>query len=158
MHVATRRTSAFSAGRAAARRRNPIASILSCADSRVAPGLRSTRRRRSFRRARGGQHRPTDLLSLEYGAQFLGSPLIVVLGPPTERSTPPSRWCRPRPCSRSFARAHAGLKPAVIGAEGEAATCSTTRSPRTFGGNRRLKARRRSSKATYQKIDIVGGL
>jgi carbonic anhydrase len=73
----------FSSGRAArAQAQYPIASILSCADSRVAPEL-------AFDQASGdlfvvrvaGNIVSTELLaSLEYGAQFLGSPLILVLG------------------------------------------------------------------------------
>lgn len=73
----------FAAGRAArAQGQYPIASILSCADSRVAPEL-------VFDQAPGdlfvvrvaGNVVDMDLLaSLEYGVQFLGSPLIVVLG------------------------------------------------------------------------------
>jgi len=73
----------FSTGRAArAQAQYPIASILACADSRVAPEL-------VFDQAPGdlfvvrvaGNIVTTNLLaSLEYGVQFLGSPLIVVLG------------------------------------------------------------------------------
>lgn len=73
----------FSAGRAArAQGQYPIAGILSCADSRVAPEL-------VFDQAPGelfvvrvaGNIVNLDLLaSLEYGVQFLGTPLILVLG------------------------------------------------------------------------------
>jgi carbonic anhydrase len=73
----------FSAGRAAlAQSQYPIAGILSCADSRVAPEL-------LFDQAPGelfvvrvaGNIMTTNLLaSLEYGVQFLGTPLIFVLG------------------------------------------------------------------------------
>jgi len=73
----------FSAGRAArAAGQYPIAAILSCADSRIGPEL-------AFDQAPGdlfvvrvaGNVVNTDLLaSLEYGVQFLGAPLIVVLG------------------------------------------------------------------------------
>ncbi len=73
----------FSAGRAArVQGQWPIAAVLSCADSRVAPEL-------LFDQAPGdlfvvrvaGNVVDTDLLaSLEYGVQFLGIPLIVVLG------------------------------------------------------------------------------
>lgn len=73
----------FSAGRAArAGGQWPIAAVLSCADSRVAPEL-------LFDQAPGdlfvvrvaGNVVDIDLLaSLEYGVQFLGVPLIVVLG------------------------------------------------------------------------------
>lgn len=73
----------FSAGRAArAQGQWPIAAILSCADSRVAPEL-------LFDQAPGdlfvvrvaGNVVDTGLLaSIEYGVQFLGVPLIMVLG------------------------------------------------------------------------------
>ena len=73
----------FSVGRAArAEGQYPIAAILSCADSRVSPEL-------AFDQAPGdlfvvrvaGNVVNTDLLaSIEYGLQFLGARLIVVLG------------------------------------------------------------------------------
>ena len=73
----------FSAGRAArAQAQYPMASILSCSDSRVVPDL-------VFDQAPGdlfvmrvaGNIVTNDLLaSIEYGFQFLGSPLIVVMG------------------------------------------------------------------------------
>ena len=73
----------FSAGRAARTQgQYPFASILSCADSRVAPEL-------AFDQGPGelfvvrvaGNFVNDDLLaSLEYGVQFLGTPLILVLG------------------------------------------------------------------------------
>src|SRR4030095_3827557 len=73
----------FSSGRAArAQGQYPIAAILSCADSRVGPEL-------VFDQAPGdlfvvrvaGNVVNTDLLaSIEYGLQFLGAPLIMVLG------------------------------------------------------------------------------
>jgi carbonic anhydrase len=73
----------FSSGRAArAQVQYPIAAILSCADSRVAPEL-------AFDQGPGdlfvmrvaGNIVTTDLLaSLEYGVQFLGVPFVMVLG------------------------------------------------------------------------------
>jgi len=73
----------FSAGRAArVQGQYPIAAILSCADSRVAPEL-------AFDQGPGdlfvvrvaGNIVNADLLaSLEYGVKFLGAPLILVLG------------------------------------------------------------------------------
>jgi len=73
----------FSVGRAArAQGQYPIAAVLSCADSRVGPEL-------IFDQAPGdlfivrvaGNLVNNDLLaSIEYGLQFLGAPLIVVLG------------------------------------------------------------------------------
>jgi carbonic anhydrase len=73
----------FSSGRAArAQAQYPIAAILGCADSRVAPEL-------VFDQAPGelfvvrvaGNIVNRDLLaSLEYGFQFLGVPLVMVLG------------------------------------------------------------------------------
>ena len=73
----------FSSGRAArAKSQAPIAAILSCADSRVSPEL-------LFDQAPGdifvmrvaGNIVNNDLLaSLEYGIEFLGAPLVMVLG------------------------------------------------------------------------------
>jgi carbonic anhydrase len=73
----------FSAGRAArVQAQYPIAAVLSCADSRVAPEF-------AFDQGPGdlfvvrvaGNIVNSDLLaSLEYGVQFLGVPLIMVLG------------------------------------------------------------------------------
>ena len=73
----------FSSGRAArAQVQYPIAAILGCADSRVSPEL-------AFDQGPGdlfvmrvaGNIVTTNLLaSLEYGVQFLGVPLVVVLG------------------------------------------------------------------------------
>jgi carbonic anhydrase len=60
----------------------PIASILSCADSRVAPELTFDQGQGDLFVARvaGNVMTPTVLASLEYGAKFLGVPLIMVLG------------------------------------------------------------------------------
>ena len=73
----------FSSGRAArAQAQYPVAAILSCADSRVAPEL-------LFDQAPGdlfvvrvaGNVVNRDLLaSIEYGIHFLGAPLVMVLG------------------------------------------------------------------------------
>lgn len=73
----------FSSGRAArVQGQYPIAQILSCSDSRVSPEL-------AFDQGPGdlfvmrvaGNIVNSDLLaSIEYGAQFLGAPLIMVLG------------------------------------------------------------------------------
>ena len=73
----------FSATRAArAQAQYPIASILSCADSRVVPDLVFDQSPGDLFVCRvAGNIVTTDLLaSLEYGVQFLGSPLILVLG------------------------------------------------------------------------------
>jgi carbonic anhydrase len=73
----------FTAGRAArAQAQYPVAAILGCADSRVAPEF-------IFDRAPGelfvcrvaGNYMNVDILaSLEYGVEVLGAPLIMVLG------------------------------------------------------------------------------
>lgn len=73
----------FSATRAArAQAQYPIASILSCADSRVVPDLVFDQSPGDLFvcRVAGNIVTPDLLASLEYGAQFLGSPLILVLG------------------------------------------------------------------------------
>ena len=72
-----------SAGRAArVQAQYPFASILSCADSRVSPELVFDEGPGELfvMRVAGNFVNPDMLASLEYGAQFLGSPLIFVLG------------------------------------------------------------------------------
>ena len=73
----------FSAGRAArAQAQYPIAAILGCADSRVAPELTFDQAPGDLFvvRVAGNIVTPDLLASLEYGVQFLGAPLIIVLG------------------------------------------------------------------------------
>ena len=73
----------FSAGRAArAQGQAPIAAILSCADSRVAPELAFDQQPGDVFVLRvAGNIVSNDLLaSIEYGVQFLGAPLVMVLG------------------------------------------------------------------------------
>lgn len=73
----------FSATRAArAAAQFPIAGILSCADSRVGPELVFDQAPGDLFvvRVAGNVVTPSLLASLEYGVQFLGTPLIMVLG------------------------------------------------------------------------------
>ena len=73
----------FSAGRAArAKSQFPIAAILSCADSRVAPELLFDQNPGDLfiMRVAGNVMSPDLLASLEYGGKFLGAPLVMVLG------------------------------------------------------------------------------
>ncbi len=73
----------FSSGRAArAKGQYPIAAILSCADSRVAPELAFDQGPGDLFvvRVAGNVLNPDLLASLEYGVQFLGVPFIMVLG------------------------------------------------------------------------------
>lgn len=73
----------FSAGRAArAKVQYPIASILGCADSRVAPELMFDQAPGDLFvvRVAGNYLNPDALSSLEYGVGVLGTPLIMVLG------------------------------------------------------------------------------
>ena len=60
----------------------PIAQILSCSDSRVAPELLFDQGPGELfvMRVAGNIVTPDLLASIEYGAQFLGAPLIMVLG------------------------------------------------------------------------------
>ena len=73
----------FSSGRAArAQAQYPIAAILSCADSRVAPEFAFDQGPGNLFvvRVAGNIVNPDLLASLEYGVHFLGVPLIMVLG------------------------------------------------------------------------------
>ena len=73
----------FAAGRAArAKAQYPIASILSCSDSRVGPEFLFDQGPGDLFvvRVAGNILEEEGLASLEYGAQFLGAPLILVLG------------------------------------------------------------------------------
>ena len=73
----------FSSGRAArVQGQYPIAQILSCSDSRVSPELLFDQGPGDLfvMRVAGNIVTPDLLASIEYGAVFLGSPLIVVLG------------------------------------------------------------------------------
>src|SRR5436309_525794 len=73
----------FSSGRAArVKGQYPIAQILSCSDSRVAPELAFDQGPGDLfvMRVAGNIVTPDLLASLEYGAQFLGVRLIMVLG------------------------------------------------------------------------------
>src|SRR5437899_1780623 len=73
----------FSSGRAArAQVQYPIAAILSCADSRVAPELAFDQGPGDLFvvRVAGNIVTPDLLASLEYGVEFLGVPLVMVLG------------------------------------------------------------------------------
>lgn len=73
----------FSAGRAArAEAQYPIAAILSCADSRVSPELVFDQAPGDLFvvRVAGNIVTPDLLASIEYGVQFLGAPLVMVMG------------------------------------------------------------------------------
>jgi carbonic anhydrase len=73
----------FTSGRAArVQGQYPFAQILSCADSRVAPELLFDQGPGDLfvMRVAGNIVSPDLLASLEYGVQFLGVPLIMVLG------------------------------------------------------------------------------
>lgn len=73
----------FAAGRAArAKAQHPIASILCCADSRVAPEMMFDQAPGDLFvvRVAGNYLNPDALASLEYGVAVLGTPLVMVLG------------------------------------------------------------------------------
>lgn len=73
----------FSAGRAArAKAQHPIASILSCSDSRVAPELIFDQAPGDLFvvRVAGNYLNHAALSSLEYGVAVLGTPVVMVLG------------------------------------------------------------------------------
>ncbi|MFL9956035.1 carbonic anhydrase [Paraburkholderia nemoris] len=157
----------FSSGRAArVQAQYPIATILSCADSRVAPEFAFDQGPGDLfvLRVAGNVVNPDLLASLEYGAQFLGVPLIMVLG---------HTGCGAVDAAIKVLKAKAvlpghlpglisAIKPAVIAAE------------KTKTGNlldnaaaenvRRQMARLKRSPPIVQKlyeskkIDIVGGM
>jgi len=73
----------FSSGRAArVQAQYPIAAILSCADSRVAPEFAFDQGPGDLfvMRVAGNIVTPNLLASIEYGVHFLGAPLVMVLG------------------------------------------------------------------------------
>jgi carbonic anhydrase len=73
----------FSAGRAArTQSQHPIAAILSCADSRVAPELAFDQGPGDLFvvRVAGNFVNDDGLASIEYAVKFLGAPLVMVLG------------------------------------------------------------------------------
>lgn len=73
----------FSAGRAArAQSQHPVAAIVSCSDSRVAPEFAFDQNPGDLFvvRVAGNFVNDDGLASLEFGTQFLGAPLILVLG------------------------------------------------------------------------------
>ncbi|MDF2368027.1 carbonic anhydrase [Sneathiella sp.] len=73
----------FTVGRAErAQSQFPIAAVLSCADSRVAPELLFDQNPGDLfvMRVAGNVMSPDLLASLEYGVKFLGTPLVMVLG------------------------------------------------------------------------------
>jgi carbonic anhydrase len=157
----------FSSGRAArAQAQYPFAQILSCSDSRVSPEL-------AFDQGPGelfvmrvaGNIVNADLLaSIEYGAQFLGVPLIIVLGHSgcgaVDAAIKVLKTKAVLP--GKLPQLIASIKPAVIAAE------------KANGGNllesavaenvRRQVARLKASAPVVQKryaaktIDIVGGV
>jgi carbonic anhydrase len=157
----------FSSGRAArVQGQYPIAQILSCSDSRVSPELLFDQGPGDLFVMRvAGNIVSTDLLaSLEYGAQFLGAPLIMVLGHSGCGAVDAAIKVLK---SKAVLPGHlpqliAAIKPAVIVAE------------KTQSGNlldnavtenvRRQVARLKSSPPVVQKlyaskkIDIVGGV
>ena len=157
----------FSSGRAArAQAQYPIAAILSCADSRVAPELLFDQAPGDLFvvRIAGNVVTPNLLASIEYGLQFLGAPLIVVLGHTNCGAVDAAIKVLK---AKAVLPGHlpeliAAIKPAVIVAE------------KTKSGNllddaaaenvRRQVARLKSSPPIVQKlyagkkIDIVGGM
>ena len=157
----------FSSGRSArAQGQHPIAAILCCADSRVAPELTFDQAPGDLFvvRVAGNVLSPDLLASLEYGVQFLGAPLIMVVGHSGCGAVDAAIKVLK---SKAVLPGHlpdliAAIKPAVIIAE------------RTQSGNlldnaiaenvRRQTARLKASPPVVQKfytgkkIDIVGGV
>jgi len=157
----------FSSGRAArVQGQYPIASILSCSDSRVAPELAFDQGPGDLfvMRIAGNIVTPNLLASIEYGAHFLGAPLIMVLG---------HTGCGAVDAAIKVLKTNAvlpghlpeliaAIKPAVIVAE---KTKSGNLLDNAVAENvRRQMARLKSSPPVVQKlyaskkIDIVGGV
>src|SRR5438105_3634404 len=157
----------FASGRAArVQGQYPIASILSCSDSRVAPELVFDQGPGELfvMRIAGNIVTPNLLASIEYGAQFLGAPLIMVLG---------HTGCGAIDAAIKVLKTKAvlpghlpeliaAIKPAVIVAE---KTRTGNLSDNAVTENvRRQVARLKSSPPVVQnlyvgkKIDIVGGV
>ncbi len=130
----------FSSGRAArALNQHPVAAILSCADSRVAPELLFDQAPGDLFvvRVAGNVVTPDLLASLEYGIQFLGAPLIMVVGHTNCGAVDAAikvlkdKVVLPGHLPELIT----ALKPAVIIAEKtKTATCSTTQPQRTCDG------------------------
>ena len=157
----------FTSGRAArVQGQYPIATILSCADSRVAPEFAFDQGPGDLfvLRVAGNIVNPDLLASLEYGAEFLGVPLVMVLGHTGCGAVDAAIKVLK---TKAVLPGHlpgliAAIKPAVIAAE------------KTQTGNlldnaaaenvRRQMARLKSSPPIVQKlyvekkIDIVGGV
>jgi carbonic anhydrase len=157
----------FSSGRAArVQAQYPIAAVLSCADSRVAPEFAFDQGPGDLFvvRVAGNVVSPDLLASLEYGVQFLGVPLIMVLG---------HSGCGAVDAAIKVLKAKAvlpghlpelitAIKPAVIVAE---RTQSGDLLDNAIGENvRRQVLRLKNSPPVVQKlyagkkIDIVGGV
>jgi carbonic anhydrase len=157
----------FSSGRAAlAQAQFPIASILSCSDSRVVPDLVFDQSPGDLfvMRVAGNIVTPNLLASIEYGAQFLGSPLILVLGHSSCGAVDATIKVLK---DKAVLPGHlpelvAAIKPAVIIAE--KTQKGSLLDNATAENVRRQVARLKSSPPVVQKfyqdkkIDIVGGV
>jgi len=157
----------FSSGRAArAQAQFPIAAILSCADSRVAPELAFDQGPGDLFvvRVAGNIVTPNLLASLEYGVQFLGVRLIMVLG---------HSACGAVDAAVKVHKEKAvlpGHLPELISAISPAVTAASKMQSGTLLDNaiaenvRRQVSRLKSAKPIVQKsyaaktIDIVGGV
>ena len=150
------------------RRRNIRSrAILSCADSRVVPDLVFDQNPGDLFvvRVAGNIVTPDLLASIEYGVQFLGAPLIVVVGHSgcgavdAAIKVLKTKAVLPGPSAGAHHRDQAGGD--RRGKDARPARCSTTRLPRTCGGRwRGSRPRRRSCRRPIasKKIDIVGGV
>lgn len=157
----------FSSGRAArVQGQYPFAQILSCSDSRVSPELLFDQGPGELfvMRVAGNIVTPDLLASLEYGAQFLRAPLIMVLGHSgcgavdTAIKVLKAKTALPGHLPALIA----AIKPAVISAE--KAKTGNLLDNAVAENVRRQVARLKSSPPIVQKlyaakkIDIVGGV
>jgi carbonic anhydrase len=157
----------FSAGRnARTQGQAPIASVLSCADSRVVPDLVFDQNPGDLFvvRVAGNIVTPDLLASIEYGVHFLGAPLVMVLGHSGCGAVDAAIKVLK---TKAVLPGHlpelvAAIKPAVIVAE---KTQTGTLLDNAIAENvRRQVARLKASPPVVQaafagkKIDIVGGV
>jgi len=157
----------FSAGRAVrSQGQAPIAAILSCADSRIAPELAFDQQPGDIFVLRvAGNIVNNDLLaSIEYGVQFLGAPLVMVLGHSSCGAVDAAiKVLKDRvKLPGHLPELIAAIKPSVSAAEkskaGELLDNATVENVRRQVARLKTAAPLIRKQYAAQKIDIVGGM